>query len=138
MKSILSSTAAVVGAILAGVGIGEAQMAFNAPTPVQSFSNSDNSTTSNLFITNTTTTQTAGIVYFSVRPPAPPNSFYHQVVDRYFDANGKEIETVSATHRIDMNCHPGRREQQPDVVASDDGKGNVSFTPPEQNVAQVR
>jgi hypothetical protein len=54
---------------------------------------------------------------------APRNALYHQVVDRYYDASGQEIETSSASHVIGYDCHPGRRQQ--DLIVEDDGKGGT-------------
>jgi hypothetical protein len=53
----------------------------------------------------------------------PPNALYHQVVDRYYDASGQEVETRSASHVIGYDCHSGRRQQ--DLIVEDDGKGGT-------------
>lgn len=52
---------------------------------------------------------------------------YHQAVDVYYDRDGNKLATTSATHAIDFNCQPGRRQQQEDLLVQDDGKGNVRF-----------
>ena len=57
------------------------------------------------------------------RPNVPPNALYHQVVDRYYDAYGQEVETRSASHVIGYDCHSGRRQQ--DLIVEDDGKGGA-------------
>jgi hypothetical protein len=53
----------------------------------------------------------------------PPNALYHQVVDRYYDASGQEVETRSSSHVVGYDCHSGRRQQ--DLMVEDDGKGGA-------------
>lgn len=72
-------------------------------------------------------TTTAGLVSFTPLSPPPVGAVYHQVVDRYFDAGGKVVEVQSKTHAVRGDCHPGRREQGSELIAQDDGKGNVVF-----------
>lgn len=74
--------------------------------------------------------------YISVASSAPTAAIFHQVVDRYFDADGKEIEVKSATHTVDPNCHPGLRRQSEQLIVRDDGKGNVQFGLP-SNATEV-
>jgi hypothetical protein len=59
---------------------------------------------------------------------APSAALFHQVVDTWFDANGNPVKTASSTHTVDAYCQGGRR-LPPDLVAQDDGKGNVRFAP---------
>lgn len=63
------------------------------------------------------------------RQRQPENSYYHQVVNKYFDRDGNEIQTTSSTHVVDPNyCRPGYEPNNP-IVAMDDGEGNVKFHP---------
>ena len=63
------------------------------------------------------------ILQLATDEPPPPNALYHQVVDRYYDAYGQEVETRSASHVIGYDCHSGRRQQ--DLIVEDDGKGGA-------------
>jgi hypothetical protein len=63
------------------------------------------------------------IVQWANGEPPPPNALYHQVVDRYYDASGQEVETRSASHVVGYDCHSGRRQQ--DLIVQDDGKGGA-------------
>jgi hypothetical protein len=58
---------------------------------------------------------------------APPGSIYHQVVDVYYDAVGQKIEAKSATHLVTGDCTRQRRPDPNELIAQDDGKGNVRF-----------
>jgi hypothetical protein len=62
-------------------------------------------------------------------PGPPQGSFYHQVVDKYFDAQGNQIEVKSATHMVRYDCHSGAHPtpQPEDLVVQDDGHGGVTF-----------
>lgn len=72
-----------------------------------------------------TATANGGIALVPCGQPQPTGAIFHQVVDRYFDADGNQLEVKSATHAIDADCQPGRRQQ--DLIAQDDGKGRVQF-----------
>jgi len=66
----------------------------------------------------------ANLVTYVQQEPTPNGAVYHQVVDVYYDAAGKKVKTTSATHAVDpANCHPGRRQQDRDLLVEDDGKG---------------
>lgn len=58
--------------------------------------------------------------------PTPPGAIFHQVVDVYYDTDGNRLDTKSRTHVVDADCTPGRRLNQ-ELIAQDDGKGNVKF-----------
>ncbi len=67
------------------------------------------------------TTNVVSVLTLAPSNPPPPNAFYHQVVDRYYDASGQEVETRSSSHVVGYDCHSGRRQQ--DLIVEDDGKG---------------
>lgn len=78
-------------------------------------------------------TTTGNLVFHSgpasFGPPTPEGAIFHQMVDRYFDKDGNQVEARSMTHVVDADCHSGRREEAialKDVI-HDDGKGNVRF-----------
>lgn len=58
-------------------------------------------------------------------PPPPQGSFFHQVVDVYYNADGVKLDARSQTHVVAYDCHGGLRRE--DAIAQDDGHGNVSF-----------
>jgi hypothetical protein len=47
---------------------------------------------------------------------------FHQVVDRYYDAVGNEVDVTSSTHVVGYDCHSGMHRRD-DLVAQDDGGG---------------
>lgn len=72
---------------------------------------------------------TVSIVSPSLQTQTPRDAIYHQVTDKWFDVNGSTVKTNSATHLVDAYCQPGVRRPPEEVIAVDDGKGNVRFTP---------
>lgn len=82
-----------------------------------------------LYIETISNGGTRSLIPYSQSAQRPPEgALFHQVVDTWFDANGNQVKTASSTHTVDADCHGGRR-LPPDLVAQDDGKGNVRFTP---------
>ncbi len=65
------------------------------------------------------------LINVTPEPPPPQGSFYHQVVDVYYNQDGVKLDARSATHVVAYDCHGGLHRQ--DAIAQDDGHGNVSF-----------
>lgn len=104
--------------IAAGIAARSQQLITAGGAPSVTWGTSSYSVASNTYISS-------GFVLTMPDPP-PNGAIFHQVVDRFYDADGNVVDTRSYTHAVNGDCHNGVRRQE-DAIAQDDGKGNVRF-----------
>lgn len=105
-----------------GFAVGQNLFIQSAPVGQNGWLSSPNLTTS-----NNGTIVINGYYNLSPQPKLPQGSLYHQVVDIYYDSDGNKLDIKSATHMIGYDCNRGLRRQDQELIAQDDGKGNVQF-----------